>query len=223
MATASKLTRTPPAMKLVSQTSEALRSKIRRTSRENKQPSKQDSRSRLPSISHLQEKLKKRWPRTLRIGGSGALGEIATKEKSHKYWKTAPRMVCNQSDTNLYCIHVYTCTYTSLYVEVILKGSWCVCNCCHSNAVSPQRDSDPIDPHLLHTLARTASKRYHGLSKTVSGQFQVRFHSVMYLHVIVYMYMLMRDEKEGGRKQAWSYKQQSKETQHTQGGHCSKE
>ena len=37
------------------------------------------------------------------------------------------------------------------------------------------------------------------------------------------MNMLMRDEKEGRKKQARSYKQQSKATQHTQGGHFSKE
>ena len=35
----------------------------------------------------------------------------------------------------------------------------------------------------------------------------------MYIHV----HVLMRDEKEGRKKQAWSNKQQSKATQHTQG------
>ena len=32
----------------------------------------------------------------------------------------------------------------------------------------------------------------------------------------VYIYVLMRDEKEGRKKQAWSNKQQGKATQHTQ-------
>ena len=42
----------------------------------------------------------------------------------------------------------------------------------------------------------------------------------------IYMYMLMRDaegRKEGRKKQARSYKQQGKATQHTQGSHFSKE
>ena len=71
-----------------------------------------DSRSRLPSISHLQEKLKRRWPRTLRItssgvggagggGGGGGGGGVGGggggggegRERSAKYWKTAPRLV----------------------------------------------------------------------------------------------------------------------------------
>ena len=68
----------------------------RRVSREKRLISRMDSRNRLPSISHLQEKLRKRWPRTLRImgssGGSVGGGEL-NREKASKYWKTAPRLV----------------------------------------------------------------------------------------------------------------------------------
>ena len=35
----------------------------------------------------------------------------------------------------------------------------------------------------------------------------------------VYLHVLMRDEKEGRKKQARSNKKQEKATQHTQGGH----
>ena len=69
----------------------------RRASREKKQVPRMDSRSRLPSISHLQEKLRKRWPRTLRIagisGGNSGSGGDSQKDKASKYWKTAPRLV----------------------------------------------------------------------------------------------------------------------------------
>ena len=47
------------------------------------------------------------------------------------------------------------------------------------------------------------------------------------VHIYMYMYMynynytcLMRDEKEGRKKQTRSNKQQGKATQHTQGCHC---
>ena len=40
--------------------------------------------------------------------------------------------------------------------------------------------------------------------------------------VHVYIHVLMRDEKEGRKKQARSNKQQGKATQHTQGSHFSK-
>ena len=109
-----------------------------------------DSRSRLPSISHLQEKLRKRWPRTLRIAGSSGSsggGGDSQKEKASKYWKTAPRLVRHT------CIHMYT------HVQYVFLL---------------QQDTDSVDANLLHTLARAASKRHHGLSKTVSGQFQVK-------------------------------------------------
>ena len=39
----------------------------------------------------------------------------------------------------------------------------------------------------------------------------------------LYIHGLMRDEKEGRKKQARSNKQQGKATQHTQGSHFSKE
>ena len=39
----------------------------------------------------------------------------------------------------------------------------------------------------------------------------------------MYVHVLMRDEKEGRKKQARSNKQQGKATQHTQGSHFSKE
>ena len=46
---------------------------------------KEDSRSRLPSISQLQEKLRKRWPRSLKMREG---------ERTYpKIWKTAPRVV----------------------------------------------------------------------------------------------------------------------------------
>ena len=49
---------------------------------------KEESRPRLPSIQQLQEKLRKRWPRSIR--GK----ESSEKDKpSPKYWKSAPRMV----------------------------------------------------------------------------------------------------------------------------------
>jgi hypothetical protein len=111
--------RTPEPVSSVTQT----KAPSRRMSREKRPFHKMDSRNRLPSISQLQEKLRKRWPRTLRVPGSA--GETV-KEKNAKYWKTAPRL----------------------------------------------RDTDEVDARMLHTLARTASKRHHGLSKTVSGQFQ---------------------------------------------------
>ena len=43
------------------------------------------------------------------------------------------------------------------------------------------------------------------------------------IHCVCTIYMLMRDEKEGRKKQARSNKQQGKATQHTQGSHFSKE
>ena len=43
----------------------------------------------------------------------------------------------------------------------------------------------------------------------------------MYTHNAVYIHVLMRDEKEGRKKQARSNKQQGKATQHTQGSHFS--
>ena len=78
----------PSSSSTSTSTSTQGKSLSRRASREKKV----DSRSRLPSITHLQEKLKKRWPRTLRITG---VADIAKeKEKSTKYWKSAPRLVC---------------------------------------------------------------------------------------------------------------------------------
>ena len=49
---------------------------------------REESRSRLPSISQLQEKLRKRWPRSLKMR------EGSDRERSYpKIWKTAPRVV----------------------------------------------------------------------------------------------------------------------------------
>ena len=66
---------------------------VRRTSREKRGLGKMDSWSRLPSITHLQEKLRKRWPRTMRVAGSAGGGGGEGRERSPKYWKTAPRLV----------------------------------------------------------------------------------------------------------------------------------
>ena len=46
-------------------------------------------------------------------------------------------------------------------------------------------------------------------------------YSVMYIHFVIVhiMDVLMRDEKEGRKKQARSNKQQGKAIQHTQGSH----
>lgn len=49
---------------------------------------REESRSRLPSISQLQEKLRKHWPRSLKMR------EGSDRERSYpKIWKTAPRVV----------------------------------------------------------------------------------------------------------------------------------
>ena len=69
-----------------------------------------DSRSRLPSITHLQEKLRKRWPRTMRVvgsggGGGGGGGGGEGRERSHKYWRTAPRLVSVSE------LRSHVCTY----------------------------------------------------------------------------------------------------------------
>ena len=45
----------------------------------------------------------------------------------------------------------------------------------------------------------------------------------VYVYVYIHIHVLMRDEKEGRKKQARSNKQQGKVTQHTQGSHFSKE
>ena len=41
------------------------------------------------------------------------------------------------------------------------------------------------------------------------------------MHIHVHVHVLMRDEKDGRKKQARSNKQQDKATQHTQGSHLS--
>ena len=43
----------------------------------------------------------------------------------------------------------------------------------------------------------------------------------MYMYMYMLLHVLMRDEKEGRKKQARSNKQQDKATQHTQGSHFS--
>ena len=116
VATTSKQAPTTPTSSKSAADGNSRRSHFSRsaTTRERRQLQKMDSRSRLPSISHLQEKLRKRWPRTMRVTGSGAggRGEGAKGKRSSKHWMTAPRLVSYRALWNtvhgfLLVLHVF--------------------------------------------------------------------------------------------------------------------
>ena len=65
--------------------------KLDKPAKQDKQLHKEESRSRLPSISSLQEKLRKRWPRSLR--GKESHEKDKLDKPASKYWKSAPRVV----------------------------------------------------------------------------------------------------------------------------------
>ena len=91
----------------------------------------------------------------------------------------------------MYNVHC-TCTLNRMHISSF--SCMHLCNVTISSTIAfdklffLQREMDFVDANLLHSLARTASKRQHGLSKTVSGQFQVgRIDQQSGAHLSVYV------------------------------------
>lgn len=63
--------------------------KQERPARQGRLLHKEPSRSRLPSISEIQEKIRRHWPRSMK----GRESADKEKEKPSKYWRSAPRVV----------------------------------------------------------------------------------------------------------------------------------
>ena len=82
-----------------------------------------------------------------------------------------------------------------------------------------------VEGRLSHGL-QVANREREGEEREGEGEWSphsggqhsaTRRSSVGTQHIYTQIHVLMRDEKEGRKKQAWSNKQQGKATQHTQG------
>ena len=75
-----------------------------------------------------------------------------------------------------------------------------------------------------HRAKEVARREGHTHKSTREGGGAENMYIVcLYMYMYMYIHVLMKDEKEGRKKQARSNKQQGKATQHTQGSHFSLE
>ena len=79
-----------------------------------------------------------------------------------------------------------------------------------------------VDTMYMYTMYRCVDTMYmYTMYRCVDTIYMYTMYRCGYLVVFVSVHVLMRDEKEGRKKQARSNKQQGKATQHTQGSHFS--
>ena len=139
-------------------------------------------------------------------------------------WCKCACCVCSIINSPLTHTHTHTRTHTRTHTHIHTTDA-AVCADSEAGELSAAEQVSAGDAVLhrapgLHKLCRLHTHSHQCLLRRVSRAYIVHVHCRIHVPVHVRVHVLIRDEKEGRKKQARSNKQ-GKATQHTQGIHFS--